>query len=637
MATDSDASNGPQVKKSDMKTTSIKLTADQEKLYRIIGVHLLDTGLKRTLEALSKETGIVIEEPRTSDLRECILNGDWNTVRQLVKTELYEELKSNVAPPRPLLCIKKILRRVLRQEILEMCGSDVDPEAVERIRTEMADTSEYQYLDQSHTCDMYYVLIEKNEALTKDEIASGRRAVVNYLERILPESSSMLPAGRLNDIVRRAALYNEIRCPFHPSNVDLDYIPPAGEAASMSHVCPKEKHPYRQYQVINAYGCEIWCCSFSPDGTLLATGTSDGKVGIWTFESSENNKMGLVPKYSFDLDVPDVEKQVGTIAWRRDSRGFAVAGTEKSTKVFIWNMDRCEWHMAMTPGHQDDIFHSVGWYPDNLHFAAGGMKGKLVKVNSDTGQVKAFIGIRCNQLFVTLSGIVLFVDGGRRLRSLDLDANRLESIVAERRLIVSFTLDKAETKLVVASRPDCLNLYSYPTMNLLNRFVNSFHSLFIHQPQFGGISDHFVACGAEDGIIRIWNTNHVTPILYLQPPIPGPDLTQSERRNPQLPPDQSASSDPFANSNSGTHIPHPRLYCTNAIAWNSSFPTILISAQDDGTLIVWTNGSGSQEDAKRIANSVHENIAQTGHVAHTRSQFTTYDFNVIAIRAKISS
>jgi WD40 repeat protein len=58
----------------------------------------------------------------------------------------------------------------------------------------------------------------------------------------------------------------------------------------VDHVCSKDSFPCATIQVLNDHSDEVWFCRFSPDGTMLATGSKDNNLILWDVHPVSSNE-----------------------------------------------------------------------------------------------------------------------------------------------------------------------------------------------------------------------------------------------------------------------------------------------------------------------------------------------------------
>ena len=119
--------------------------------------------------------------------------------------------------------------------------------------------------------------------------------------------------------------------------------------------------------------------SFSPDGTLLASGASNGTISVWDVETGEKVETlaghGGIISLSFSPD--------GTLlAW---------SSFGSSSRVFLWDVETRE-RVEVLAGHTATV-HSIAFSPDGTLLAAGTGDGRVFLWDVAAGErVKSLVG-----------------------------------------------------------------------------------------------------------------------------------------------------------------------------------------------------------------------------------------------------
>src|SRR5262249_37633925 len=117
--------------------------------------------------------------------------------------------------------------------------------------------------------------------------------------------------------------------------------------------------------------------AFSPDGTLLAIGYVDGKIGIWD-----------VAKGTLEKLLDGEGKEVFTVAWSPDGRMLASAGL--SGPIVIWSRQYFAKLYSLESGSERTF--SLAFRPDGkLLVAAGNQATRAYRVDA----VAPAVGFHC--------------------------------------------------------------------------------------------------------------------------------------------------------------------------------------------------------------------------------------------------
>ena len=118
--------------------------------------------------------------------------------------------------------------------------------------------------------------------------------------------------------------------------------------------------------------------SFSPDGSLLASGASNGTIFVWDVETGEKVEtlagQGGIISLSFSPDST-------LLAW----------GSLGSSRVFVWDVETGE-RVETIAGHTDGV-HSLSFSPDGSLLAVGTREGRVFLWDVAVGErVETLIG-----------------------------------------------------------------------------------------------------------------------------------------------------------------------------------------------------------------------------------------------------
>jgi len=176
-----------------------------------------------------------------------------------------------------------------------------------------------------------------------------------------------------------------------------------------------DRHGGRAYMTLAGHSAAVRSVSYSPDGLLLASGSSDGSVRVWSTRTGEE---ALAPLRSGDGSVLSVDfshnnkwiasgTEVGTVCiWNVTSShpspqrlrghsatvssvvfssdGSRFASASKDTTARLWNAETGE-QLAVVIGHADWVYR-IAFSPDGLILASASHDTSVRLWNSITGK-----------------------------------------------------------------------------------------------------------------------------------------------------------------------------------------------------------------------------------------------------------
>ncbi len=131
-------------------------------------------------------------------------------------------------------------------------------------------------------------------------------------------------------------------------------------------------------RILAGHDRDVNSVAFSPDGKLLASGSADDNVKIW---DAETGKEKITLKGHYD--------DITSVAFSRDG-SFVASGSEDDT-VKIWNVADGK-EIGTLIGHLDNV-NSVAFSPNGKLLASGSRDSKVKLWNIETGdEIRTFVG-----------------------------------------------------------------------------------------------------------------------------------------------------------------------------------------------------------------------------------------------------
>ncbi|KAI0982101.1 hypothetical protein GJ496_003562 [Pomphorhynchus laevis] len=513
----------------------------QRQILQLIGQHLSDLGLSKSVEALIKETNITFETPEANVLRTHIINGQWQDA-----VESLSELRTFLLNPESADDdMKMMIWFIMEEEVKELARHGNLEDAIARLRklrsneiSGMHDKIRELVWDVVSNPDLS---VEK----IKDSSSEGRQNLLLTLHKYFP-ADVMLPPCRLHTLIGQALSYQNRNCIFHmkdwkllPSIEDLKSGKIDCDSLLADHNCDRTTFPTLISQRIDSHKDEVWFCIFSHSGTMLCSASKDGQVITWNV-IEDTHKLEMFNRYSSN------GVGIASVSWSPDDSMILCTGAETCREAFVWKVNNGELVTKFAKAN-DDRMTTGGWYKDSKRFVVGGITGKFFCHNIDTDHTEEWEGVRVQCLHVLSNDTVLVADNLKRIREFRFDTMKSSEVLTEENGIITFVVNRLEDSLLINVMGQGIHLWDLQSRNLIGRYRGVIHGSFINHSSFGGDCCQFFANGSEHGTLSIWRRSSDDPICVLR-------------------------------GHSST---------VNCVAWNPALPTMIVSAGDDTSLVCW--------------------------------------------------
>ncbi|XP_053405443.1 WD repeat-containing protein 26-like [Mercenaria mercenaria] len=499
-------------------------------IIRLIGQHLRGLGLNHTVDELIAESGCMLEHPAAAKFRSHIMSGEWSKA-----DEDLEDLITLVEKSDSILEMRFL---IMEQKFLELLEDGHVLEALQCLRHELTplkyNTERVHELSSFMMCSNPEDLHEMAEWSGKGQ--ETRQKLIEKLQAFLPPSV-MLPPRRLMTLLNQAVELQKEKCPYHntKSTNTLEDV-----SLLLDHVCSKEQFPCQTAQVLNDHCDDVWFLRFSPDGTMLATGSKDGTLIVWDVEKESGT---VKHKRTFE----NHSYGVSYLAWSPDCTYIIACGPDDCSELWLWNVLTGELKVKMSQSPEDSLT-SASWHCDGRKFVTGGVRGQFYQCDLDGNVLDSWEGVRVQCLACQVDGkLVYAADTHFRIRGYNFDELTDCHLIQESHPIMSFTLNETGRLCLLNIASQGVHLWDLKDRVLVRKFQGVSQGTYAIHSCFGGLNQDFVASGSEDNKVYIWHVRREMPITILEG--------------------------------------HSRT--VNCVHWNPKVPSMLASASDDGTVRVW--------------------------------------------------
>ncbi len=247
----------------------------------------------------------------------------------------------------------------------------------------------------------------------------------------------------------------------------------------------------------------VWSVGWSPDGTRLVSGSTDGTIRIW--DPNERSELGRLEGHTGG---------VWSVGWSPDGTRLVSGSTDGTIRIWDPN-ERTE--LGRLEGHTGGVW-SVGWSPDGTRLVSGSTDGTIRIWNPDDGTELGRLEGHTN----TVLSVGWSPDGTRLVSGSDdgtirvwdpEDGSELGRLEGHTGGVWSVGWSPDGTRLVSGSGDGTIRIWDPNDGTELGRLEG--HTGEVRSVGWSPDGTRLVS-GSNDGTIRIWDPNERTELGRLE-------------------------------------------------------------------------------------------------------------------------
>ncbi|KAF8590071.1 WD40 repeat-like protein [Ramaria rubella] len=535
---------------------------DREEFVRLVIQSLRDVGYTESANVLEAESGYRLESAVVAAFRDAIMQGRWEQAEQAME-RLGAPDEDDRRAAKFLISQQKYLELLEVQELnaalvvlrTELAPLNIDPERLQLLSSLLMSASGDEV---------------RRGARWDGAAGSSRHRLLLYLQRYIP-SSVMIPPRRFDVLLEQSREYQRHCCVYHNTSAPFSLY--------TDHTCGRESFPGVTTFILAEHEDEVWDLQWSHSGDYLATASCDRTAIIWRIgPDSPPGERECVPEQV----LRNHQNPVNGLAWSPDDETLLTCADEF---IKVW---KTKTGVCIKDLHaHTDIVTALEWLPNGSGFLSAGMDSRIIFWDNQGKQRETWesIPIRITDIATAPDGSRLVAVGVSRApitlqpeeSQQDLEGSTPPSATGtapiiqkfEKRIMIwswpemrveaSITLEGlGEVTSVKISRdsryalvshgPDEVQLWDLEAMRLARKFTGQRQSRNIIRSCFGGVDEHFVVSGSEDGKVYVWHR------------------------------DTGELLEALGGHGSGS---------VNSVAWNPRDPRMFASCSDDRTVRIW--------------------------------------------------
>lgn len=539
----------PQVSRVSLSGTALYegSNVNREEFIRLVMQSLRDIGYTVSANVLEAESGYRLESSSVAAFREAVLAGHWNEAESALDSlEITDDEYRRSA-----------MFLIRQQKYLELLEAQDVNAALLVLRTELAplniDTERLQSLSS-------LLMSASSEEVRRwahwdGADGSSRQQLLLSLQTYIP-STTMIPSRRFDVLLEQARQFQRNSCLYHNTSDPFSLY--------TDHACGRDRFP-TVTTIILEHNNEVWDLRWSNNGEYLATASADKSAIIWRIGP---NNQSSVRECRAEHTLNSDSEPVNSLAWSPDDETLLTCSDQV---IKMWNA-KTGVPMKDLKGHTE-IVTAVEWLHDGSGFISAGMDSRIIFWDKQGKQRDAWenVPIRITDIATAPNGSRFIAVGisrepvngkppyptpetqrfEKRVMIWNWEEKCLEeSIVLEDfGEVTSVKISRDSRYVLIGHGPDEIQLWDLQdTPRLTRKFIGHRQGKNVIRSCFGGVDEHFIVSGSENGKVYIWQRETGQLLESLTGHGPG---------------------------------------SVNCVAWNPKDPCMFASCSDDHTIRIW--------------------------------------------------